>query len=254
MLNSNLDSQTILRLENISLWTHNHQTPLLENISLSMSKGERLGILGSSGAGKTTLLKLLNYLHSPNQGKFFFQQESINVINPLELRTKIVLVPQEPKLLGMTVQCALTYPLQLQKLATTEITQRLSWCLNELSIPDSWLQRQELELSLGQRQLVAVARGIIMQPLILLLDEPTSALDTGKANWLKEKLINLSENLAITMIVVNHDLNWLKDFATRIVWLNQGKIKQDSIITKIHWQEIRENLLNTATDDFFEDF
>ena len=247
-------ASTVLELKNISLSPNFADTLLLDNISLKIGIHEKIGIIGANGAGKSTLLKLLNYLHTPTQGQFLFQEKSIANINPLQLRQKVVLVPQEPKLLGMTVQSALIYPLQLQKLSNQEIKQRLLWCLETLSIPESWLSRPEGELSLGQKQLVSIARGIIMNPQVLLLDEPTSALDVGKSDLLREKLIELSTNNIMTIVVVNHDLKWIKSFCDRLVWLEQGRIKQDWTRDQVNWQIVEENLSKRNLDQDFDNF
>ncbi len=254
-MNANDEKDTIiLELKNINLMTNFGTTQLLNNISLQINHQERIGIVGASGAGKSTLLKLFNYLHSPNQGEFFFRQKLINNVNPLQLRQEVVLVLQEPKLLSMTVRSSLVYPLELQMLSEPEIKERLSWCLDILSIPQAWLSRQENELSVGQRQLVSIARGLIMRPKVLLLDEPTSALDSGKSHWLRETLINVSVHESMTMVIVNHDLEWIKNFADRIIYLNQGKIQQDLTIDKINWKIIEDNLLANNTYHDFDDF
>ena len=244
---------SVLELKNIYLNSNLGET-LLHNISLKIGHQDRIGIVGASGAGKSTLLKLCNYLHHPDQGDIFFQQQAITNINPLKLRQQVVLVTQEPKLLGMNVQSALVYPLQLQQLSPKEIQNRLSWCLERLSIPQSWLSRKEHELSLGQRQLISIARGIIMHPQVLLLDEPTSSLDSGKSQWLKDILVNLSVNQIMTMIVVNHDLEWLKQFAQRIVYLDQGKIQQNLTIDQIDWKIIDNDLYKHNFDRDFDKF
>lgn len=253
MITTDQKDDTVLQLNNIYLRSNLGET-ILNNISLKIAHQDRIGLVGASGAGKSTLLKLFNYLHRPDQGDILFQDTSVNNINPLELRKQIVLVPQESKLLGMTVESALIYPLQLQKLSEREIKHRLSWCLEQCSIPQSWLSRNENELSLGQRQMVAIARALIMYPKVLLLDEPTSSLDAGKSQWLKDKLIELSINQIMTIIVVTHDLEWLKNFAQRIVYLNQGKIQEDLTIDEFNWKIIEDDLRINNIDQDFDNF
>ena len=243
-----MNEYPLLELKNISLTTNLGETSLLDNICLKIIAQEKIGIVGASGAGKSTLLKLLNHLYSPTEGEFLYQSRSISTLEPIKLRNEIVLVPQEPKLLGMSVQKALTYPLELQKLSPSQIKHKLYQCLELFSLPESWLSRYEQELSLGQRQLISIARGVIMSPKILLLDEPTSALDSGKAQWLLDILINLK----MTIVVVNHNLKWIKDFANRIVWLDKGVICQDLTTPQIDWKMIEQNLI--LDSDINQDF
>ncbi|GBF78964.1 ABC transporter ATP-binding protein [Aphanothece sacrum] len=214
----------LLRLSDVSLSDSLGKISLLEEISFSLNLGDRLGIMGQSGAGKTTLLRLINRLQDPSSGLIEFDGQFLINIPSIKLRQQVVLVPQEPKLLGMTVEETLTYPLLLQKLPQTEIEQRLEQWRSHLSIPDNWLTRNELQLSLGQRQIVSMARGLIMQPKLLLLDEPTSALDSDRAYQLIEKLISLSQNNLTTIIMVNHQKIMVDQFTDRILTLRQGKI------------------------------
>ncbi len=218
---------------------------ILRDINLQINRGDRLVIIGPSGAGKTTLLRLLNNLSSPSEGLILLENIKYKEISVINLRREIVLVLQESKLLGMTVKEALEYPLILQKIPLKEINNRVKkWC-NKLGILEDWLERNELQLSVGQRQIIAIARGLIMQPKVLILDEPTSALDTGKAHHLIETLINLSETETTTIIMVNHHLQIGKKFANRVIYLEEGEIKKDNLVTEINWEKITENLVKT---------
>lgn len=227
-----------LELSEVSLTTPNQSRYLLEGISFKLNQGDRLGIIGTVGSGKTSLLRLFNRLSSPSQGKIYFQQQDITEISVFKLRSMIALVLQEPKLLGMTVADALAYPLVLQKQATAIISYRVNYWREQLNIPDSWLDRNELQLSLGQRQQVAIARALIQEPKILLLDEPTSALDVAVANNLMEMLIKQAQECQMTVIMVNHQLNLVQKFAQQILWLHQGKIHQYLPTSQIDWQTL----------------
>lgn len=246
-----LSSLEILRWNRVSFVTNITEQTLIHDITISFSMGERIGIIGANGAGKSTFLRLSNHLLSPSQGEIYFQQQPFSNFNPLQLRREIVLILQEPKLLAMTVKQALIYPLELQKLANSEINQRLTAILDTFSLPDSWLDKKEGELSLGQRQLIAIARAVILKPKVLLLDEPTSALDGGKANKLRQILFNLSENEEILIIAVNHQLDWIKQFATRVILLDKGKLVQDSPATEIDWEKVKDNFAQQIDESDF---
>lgn len=254
MGNKITEQSPLLRLESVSLHTEISRQLLLKNISFNVQKGDILGLIGGSGAGKTTLLRILNRLRDSTEGSIYFQNQELKTIPSISLRTQIVLVPQEPKLLGMTVKQALTYPLQLLRLTPTEIKSRLSYWIRELNIPEEWLERNELQLSLGQKQLVAIARALIMQPQVLLLDEPTSALDIAKADFILSKLTKLAENNNTTILISSHQLDLLKKYVQRVIVLDKGLLIQDKIVADIDWHEVNETLRQNLVNDNLDDF
>jgi len=231
-----------LRIENVSFKTPIASNYLLENISFQVNQGDRIAIVGPSGAGKTTLLRLLNRLSSPTSGSIYLENREYRQIPAIELRRQITLVIQESKLLGMSVREALAYPLKLRGVNSSNIAERISGAIAQLRIPEEWLTRTELQLSVGQKQLVAIARAIILQPKILLLDEPTSALDAGKAHYLVQVLTELT-NSKTTILMVNHQLELAQEFSTRVLYLQQGKLLQDAMCDRINWGEMRQNLI-----------
>ncbi|MBD2395879.1 ABC transporter ATP-binding protein [Cyanobacterium aponinum UTEX 3222] len=245
----------ILQAKNISLLTKIHQNHLLDNISFDVNEGEKIALIGGNGAGKSTLLKVLNHLCTSSKGDLYFRGKLVHHWDVLKFRRQVMLIPQESKLLGMNVKSALSYPLQLQSLSEKEIQTRLIYCLQEFNFIESWLEKRENELSLGQKQLVAIARAIIMQPSVLLLDEPTSALDKGNAHWLREKLQVWNEEKKMTIIVINHDLEWVKNFAQRVIWLDKGRIKKDLSAKLVDWEMIEKHLLTLNQEmNIDEDF
>jgi D-methionine transport system ATP-binding protein len=240
-----LDSATspvILSVDRVSLTAPRGLSLLLEDISLTLQEGDRVAIIGPSGAGKTSLLRLLNRLSDPHSGHLSFGQTPYDRIPVLQLRRHIVLTPQEPKLLGMTVQEALAYPLKLQNRPKAEIRDRVATICDRFRIPHEWLERSELQLSLGQRQLCAIARALILDPKILLLDEPTSALDVGTAAHVVD-VLKAQTNL--TIVMVNHHLDLAATLCDRILYLDQGRLCHDVPANAARWQQFREQLLAT---------
>ena len=231
-----------LRVDNVSLKTPIASSYLLDNISFQVHKGDRIAIVGPSGAGKTTLLRLLNRLSSPTSGAIYLENTEYRQIPAIELRRQITLVMQESKLLGMSVREALAYPLKLRGVNSSNITEKISGAIAQLRIPQELLDRTELQLSTGQKQLVAIARAIVLKPKILLLDEPTSALDAGKAHYLVQVLTELT-NAKTTILMVNHQLEIAQEFATRVLYLQQGKLLEDAMCDRINWGELRQNLI-----------
>ena len=242
-------SVPIMELQEASLAASVGSAYLLQDVSFSVDRGDKVAIIGATGSGKTTLLRLLNRLSSPTTGTIYLEEKPLSHIPVIQLRQQIVLVPQEPKLLGMSVQETLAYPLTLQKLPPKEISQRVETWRNALRIPQEWLERNELQLSLGQRQLIAIARGLIMQPKILLLDEPTSALDVGIANHLLTILDQLTEDGHTTIIMVNHQLELIQNFARRILYLDTGRVQEDLAADRSAWQRLQAKLLQKEAQE-----
>jgi D-methionine transport system ATP-binding protein len=236
-------TNSLLQLKQVSLTTAIGSRYLLQDISFSVSRGDRIAIIGASGAGKTTLLRLLNRLQEPTIGSIRMSDRAIAQTPIIQLRQQVVLVPQEPKLLGMRVEEALAYPLVLQQLPKQEIQQRIETWRTRLHIPENWLERHELQLSLGQRQLITIARALVMQPKILLFDEPTSALDTGSANHLIEVLMELADTTQTAILMVNHQLELAQKFARRILYLQQGQLLEDLPSDRVDWLQLRHNLI-----------
>lgn len=231
----------ILELQQVNLALQRSSAYLLEDINFSVKQGENLAIVGASGAGKTTILRLLNRLQEPTSGNIYFQGQLLKELPVISLRQQIVLVLQESKLLGMTVKDTLVYPLRLKKLPQAEVNRRIDYWTSLLKIPEQWFERGELELSLGQRQLVAITRALLLEPSILLLDEPTSALDTGTATRLLEVLNNQT---AMTIIMVNHQLDFLQEFAEQVIYLQDGKIMANLPANQLDWLGLKTQLID----------
>jgi D-methionine transport system ATP-binding protein len=237
-----------LRLHQVSLDSpRGGAEPLLQDISFEVMPGEQVAIVGPSGAGKTTLLRVLNRLSEINRGEVCFGDRNIQQIPVIELRQQITLVSQESKLLGMTVRQALEYPLHLRKLPPQTIQQRLITWTEQLHLPEDWLGRNELQLSVGQRQWVAITRALMIQPKILLLDEPTSALDAGRGAHLLTVLTNVAQNQEMTILMVNHQLEMAEQFASRVLYLQNGRLIHDRPIHQIDWVDLKQNLIDAET-------
>jgi D-methionine transport system ATP-binding protein len=234
---------TQLRLERASLKASVGSHYLLQDISFEVLQSDRIAIIGPSGAGKTSLLRLLNRLAEQTEGAIYFQGNDIRQIPVMQLRQQVTLVPQESKLLDMTVREALSYPLLLRRLPQSLIQQRLTTWMEQLHIPADWLDRTEVQLSVGQRQLVAIARALVIQPQLLLLDEPTSALDTGRATYLLQVLKNLAESSQTAILMVNHQLELAQEFSQRVLYLQDGKLLHNLLTEEADWTELKEKLV-----------
>lgn len=224
----------------------------LQDLSFEAFWGDRIAIVGASGAGKTSLLRLLNRLNEPTSGMIFLHNRALNQIPTLELRQQVVLVLQESKLLGMTVQQALEYPLTLRQLPKQIIQARVKKWSDRLHIPSEWLHRTEQQLSVGQRQVVAIARALVTEPNVLLLDEPTSALDVGRSDLILNALHDLAQVNGTTVLMANHQLELAEKFCDRVLHLEQGRLRQDLAAEQMNWQALRQTLVQAEVQQLEE--
>lgn len=232
----------LLQLDQITHTPPNFTQPLLTDISFSLAAGECITLTGVTGAGKSTLLRLLNRLSEPTAGQILLDGVNYQIISPTALRRQIMLVSQEPKLLGMKVREALAYPLQLQAINPEEIKQRIVTVTDRLQIPSEWFDRTEIQLSAGQKQLISIARGLITQPQILLLDEPIANLDFTTAERALETITNITKTQQMGLIVVNHQLELAVRFSDRLLYLQDGKLLFDRVSTSVDWQELQQQI------------
>jgi D-methionine transport system ATP-binding protein len=245
----------MLRLESINFYRqlqHQHQYPILQDISFRVSPGDRLAIVGEAGAGKTSLLRLINRLNEPTSGKIYLKNQEYRQIPVIQLRQQVMLVQQESKLLGMTVQEALAYPLILRGLPKQTIQEKVSYWQEQLQIPEQWLGRTEVQLSAGQRQLIAIARALVTQPQILLLDEPTSALDAPTCSNLINIFTQLTQTQSTAILMVNHQIDLVQEFCTHLLHLQQGQLVVNQPASEIDWDKLTTSLMQAETQALAE--
>ncbi|MCT7949954.1 ATP-binding cassette domain-containing protein [Ancylothrix sp. C2] len=243
ILNSSTIETYQVRLDQVSLTTSLGSQYLVKDISFEINAGEKVAIVGPSGAGKTSLLRLLNRLSEPTSGSIYIENQDYRLLPAIQLRRDIMLVQQESKLLGMPVKDSLVYGLKLQNLNPQIIRDRLITWIEKMRLPNDWMERTEVQLSAGQRQWVAITRALITQPKILLLDEPTSALDAGRGTQLISVLKELASTTKTTILMVNHQLDMVEEFATRVLHIQEGKLIADMPASQINWQHLRQSLI-----------
>ncbi|WP_309741517.1 ATP-binding cassette domain-containing protein [Chamaesiphon sp. OTE_20_metabat_361] len=232
----------LLQLESIDYTPVNFTRPLLTDISLSLTAGESITLTGITGAGKSTLMRLINRLSEPTAGQILLNGENYRSIPPKTLRQRVMLVAQEPKLLGLKVRDALAYPLQLQSIGTEEIKQRIVTITEQLEIPSDWFDRTELQLSTGQKQIVSIARGIITQPQVLLIDEPIANLDFTTAERVLRTINDITRSQQVGTIVINHQLELAAKFSDRLLYLQDGKLAIDRATSAIDWHDLQQQI------------
>ena len=194
---------------------------VLKEIDLNIKEGEKIVIIGPSGSGKSTLLRCLGRLESPTSGKIYFNNKDITKINNTH---EIGMVFQSFNLFeNLTVLENITLaPIKTKLLSKKEAIKKAREYLKQIKLEDKE-NNYPSDLSGGQKQRVAIIRALMTNPKVILFDEPTSALDREMI----EEVLNLMEDVAkegMTMIVVTHELNFASNFATKIVFMDEGKI------------------------------
>lgn len=244
MTSDSLNSQQpFLVFDHVSLKATIGAGYLLQDISFALQKGDRLALIGPSGAGKTSLLRLINRLRDASQGKIYISGKNIQQSSAIDLRQRATLVMQESSLLDDSVRDALIYPLQLRQMSPDLIEGRLQTWIHRFSIPEDWLSRTALNLSMGQRQWVAIARALMIEPDILLLDEPTAALDAGRGQLLMQILKRWSDESGTTMIMANHQLDLVESWCNRVLLLNQGRVQLHQSALEANWSIIKNDIV-----------
>ncbi len=199
---------------------------ILSGISLEISQGETLVLLGRSGSGKTTLLKLINGMLLPRKGEILVEGRSTVTWDPIRLRRGIGYVIQDAGLFPhFTVAENVALVPTLENWDTARTVSRVEEMLQLVGLdPREFAHRRPRELSGGQRQRVGVARALAADPPILLMDEPFGALDPVTRAELQREFSTLARRLGKTIVFVTHDLREALLLASRIVLLESGRI------------------------------
>lgn len=199
------------------------KTEILKNISFDIEKNDKLLIIGPSGSGKTTLIRCLNKLEKDYQGEIIFKKKNIKDIKDEILRKKIGMVFQSYNLFPhLTVKENIELaPSKLTNANKEELSKKTLKLLKSVNIEEK-INEYPKNLSGGQKQRVAISRTLANNPEVILFDEPTSALDPESINSLVKLLNELSKKA--TIIVVSHDMSLIKSFASKILFIDKGKI------------------------------
>lgn len=225
----------LLSLKNVEFGYKNNK--IINNLNLSVSKGEFVTLLGSSGCGKTTTLKLISGFLNPEKGQILLNGKLLNGILPN--KRKIGMVFQDYALFPhMTVQQNMLYGLKLKDSGIKnkdEKKQKVYETAEALGL-QNLLDRFPSELSGGQQQRVALGRSLVLNPEIFLMDEPLSSLDTNLRLRVREELKELQKKLGITTVYVTHDQEEALYLSDRIAVMNEGKIVQCDTPEKIYFE------------------
>ena len=238
--------EKILVIKNLNMKFGNHS--VLKDIDLEIKQGERVFLIGPSGCGKSTLLRCINHLNKPTKGDIIFQNINLNKkdVDINLIRRKMGMVFQTFNLFPhLTVlENIVLAPTKLNILDSKTAIKEALELLDSIGLKDK-ANFYPGELSGGQKQRVAIIRTLIMKPSLIMFDEPTSALDP----MMTKEVMGLMESVAktgITMIIVSHEMEFVKELATKVVFMDKGKIIEEGTP-----QEIFERPKSLALKEFF---
>ena len=202
-----------------------------DEVSLSISSGEFLALLGSSGSGKSTLLNLMAGLDRPTSGSIHAQGRNLAELSSLDLaryrRNIVGMIFQSFNLLPrMTLEENVELPLRLAEVDRAERSVRVREALERVRL-DKRLAHRPGELSGGEQQRAAIARALVNRPKILFADEPTGNLDSATGDAILELLREIQQNLGMTIVMVTHERRLAERFAARLVTMADGKLMTD---------------------------
>lgn len=203
---------------------------ILKGINVTIEESEKVVILGPSGCGKSTFLRCLNLLEKPSSGQIFFNNIDItsNTVNINHVRAKMGMVFQNFNLFPhLTILKNITLaPLALKLKSFEQTKNQALELLDRVGLADK-ANMYPNQLSGGQKQRISIIRALAMNPEVLLFDEPTSALDPEMVHEVLSLIKELSKS-NVTMLIVSHEINFAKEIATKILFMDDGLIIENS--------------------------
>lgn len=242
-----MNANCLIDVQGLKKYYNGEEVKALDGINLEIDKGEVVVIIGPSGSGKSTMLRSLNLLEIPTGGKILFDGEDL--ANPKidinKHRQKMGMVFQHFNLFpNMNVLKNLTIaPTKLLGKSKEEAEKTAMDLLDRVGLADR-AEAYPSQLSGGQKQRVAIVRALCMDPEVMLFDEPTSALDPEMVGEVLEVMKKLANN-GMTMVVVTHEMGFAKEVATRVVFMDAGKVLE---------QGTPEQIFEHPRDERLQDF
>ncbi len=226
----------------------------VQDVSLSIEKGEIFGIIGFSGAGKSTLVRCINLLERPTSGSVTVDGKEMTALSAKELRQarkKIGMIFQHFNLMpSRTVFGNVAYPLRGSGLSKQQIADKVHKLLELVGIGDK-AEAYPKQLSGGQKQRVAIARALANDPNVLLCDEATSALDPQTTKAILRLLKQLNEKLGITIVIITHEMAVVKEICDRVAVMEHGKVVEQGEVFNVFadpQQEITRSFIHTTSN------
>ncbi|MBA1434761.1 methionine ABC transporter ATP-binding protein [Bombilactobacillus bombi] len=228
----------IIELKNIGVQFSQKEQLIdaVKDVSLTVNKGDVYGIIGYSGAGKSTLVRVINLLQRPTVGAVTVNHKQMLKLTPKQLRDErknIGMIFQHFNLLNSrTVYGNVDFPLMDSQLSAAQRQQKVNKLLDLVGLSDK-AQNYPSQLSGGQKQRVAIARALANDPEILISDEATSALDPETTTEILNLLGYLNQSLGITIVIITHEMDAIKQICNRVAVMDQGKLIEEGSLLKI---------------------
>ncbi len=221
--------EQLLRIDNIEKYygSRSNLTKAVDNLSLSVNKGEFVAIMGASGSGKTTLLNCISTIDRVSSGHIFVGNVDITTLRGNNLnkfrREDLGFIFQDFNLLDtLTAYENIALALSIQNEKVKDMKGKILKIAVDLGI-DALLHKYPYQLSGGEKQRVAAARAIITRPQLILADEPTGALDSKSARKLLRTMSDMNEKMGATILMVTHD-SYTASYAGRVIFIKDGKV------------------------------
>jgi D-methionine transport system ATP-binding protein len=228
----------VIELKNISkvFGSGEGQVHAIDDVTLSIDKGEIFGIIGFSGAGKSTLVRCINLLEVPTGGRVIVDSKELTTLSPRELRSArkgIGMIFQHFNLMpSRTVFGNVAFPLKGSSLSREEKEKKVRELLRLVDIEDKE-NAYPNQLSGGQKQRVAIARALANDPKVLLCDEATSALDPQTTKSILQLLKKVNKQLGITVVVITHEMAVIKEICGRVAVMEKGRVVEEGEVFSI---------------------
>lgn len=221
-----MNDNSLISVNDVKKYYLGGEVKALDGVNLEINQGEVVVIIGPSGSGKSTMLRSLNLLEIPTAGHIIFDGEDLTnpKLNINKHRQKMGMVFQHFNLFpNMTILRNMTIaPMKLLKKSQEEAEAKALELLETVGLRDR-ADSYPSQLSGGQKQRVAIVRALCMEPEVMLFDEPTSALDPEMVGEVLQVMKQLA-NKGMTMVIVTHEMGFAKEVATRVIFMDEGKI------------------------------